>query len=76
MANIVQVAIGADHGGASLKDELMVYLNSINMSFVDVGTFNGAKVFSRAVQSSLFSFKYSHDRLTILMLRSQYAKKF
>ena len=53
------IAIGADHGGFKLKEEIKKYFNEKDIKFIDYGTFSEEKVdyptiaaaVSKAVQS-------------------------
>lgn len=40
MAKVLKIAVGSDHGGFDLKDQLLSYLNSCGHTVIDCGTHN------------------------------------
>ena len=53
----MKIAIGADHGGFTLKTELVIYLTQAGHVLLDMGTFSGAAVdypdYARAVAKAV-----------------------
>ena len=50
------LAIGADHAGCALKDEVKTYINSLGWKVVDVGTFNNERVQRKSSTCDMASF--------------------
>lgn len=57
------IAIGADHGGYSLKEEIIEYLSQNNMTYKDFGIFNNYKcdypIIAQTVAKAVASFEYN-----------------